>query len=136
MATYKVTYERDEGGWWIAELHGVRGVNSDGRTIASARRRVREALALAIGDEAAALARLVDDVRLPIAVKKAVKGAVAARARADELYAEAQEATVVLAKELTRQYGLSVRDAAELLGVSHQRIQQLKRVAPGVGSRG
>lgn len=126
MATYKVTYERDEGGWWIAELHGVPGVNSDGRTIASARRRVREALALAIGGAAAARARFVDDVTLPAALKKAVKGAAATRARAEELHAEAQQVTASLAKELTRQYGLSVRDAAELLGVSHQRIQQLK----------
>lgn len=126
MPTYKVTYERDEGGWWIAELHGVPGVNSDGRTIASARRRVREALALAIGEAAAARARFVDDVRLPAAVTKAVKSAAATRARAEELQAEAQQVTASLAKELTRQYGLSVRDAAELLGVSHQRIQQLK----------
>lgn len=126
MARYKVTYERDEGGWWIAELHGVPGVNSDGRTVASARRRVREALALAVGDVAAAQAELVDDVKLPPAVKKAVKEAATIRARADELHAEAREATVSLAKELTRRYGLSVRDAARLLGVSHQRVQQVK----------
>jgi predicted RNase H-like HicB family nuclease len=126
MATYRVTYERDEGGWWIAELHGVRGVNSDGRTIAGARRRVREALALAIGDAEAARAVLVDDVRLPAAVRRAVKGAASARAKADQLHAAAQEATVALARELTRRHGLSVRDAAQLLGVSHQRIQQLK----------
>jgi predicted RNase H-like HicB family nuclease len=126
MATYRVTYERDEGGWWIAELHGVRGVNSDGRTIAGARRRVREALALAIGDAEAARAVLVDDVRLPAALRRAVKGAAAARAKADELHAAAQEATTALARELTRRHGLSVRDAAQLLGVSHQRIQQLK----------
>lgn len=126
MARYKVTYERDEGGWWIAELHGVPGVNSDGRTVASARRRVREALALAVGDVAAAQAELVDDVKLPPAVKKAVKEAATIRARADQLHAEAREATVSLAKELTRRYGLSVRDAARLLGVSHQRVQQVK----------
>ena len=126
MARYTVTYERDEGGWWIAELRGVAGVNSDGRTIASARRRVREALALAVGDAAAARAELVDDVRLPAKLLRSLKRASAARARADELYADAQKATVLLAKELTHQYGLSVRDAAAMLGVSHQRIQQLK----------
>jgi len=128
MAKYVVTYERDEGGWWIAELHGVLGVNSDGRTVADARRRVREALSLAIGDDAAERAELVDDVKLPATLKRAVRRAVATRTKADKLQAAAQEATRTLVKELTRRYGLSVRDAAELLGVSHQRVQQLKGV--------
>jgi predicted RNase H-like HicB family nuclease len=126
MARYLVTYERDEGGWWIAELHGVPGVNSDGRTVADARRRVREALSLAIGDAAADRAELVDDVKLPATLKRAVRRAVATRTKADKLQATAQEATRTLVKELTRRYGLSVRDAADLLGVSHQRVQQLK----------
>ena len=33
--------------------------------------------------------------------------------------------TAAAASVLTRKLGMSVRDAAELLGVSHQRIQQL-----------
>lgn len=60
---YTVTYERDEAGWWIARVQGVAGVNSDGRTVDDARRRVREALSLAIGDEAAEAAELVEEVR-------------------------------------------------------------------------
>lgn len=64
MANYVVTYERDEDGWWIAHVRGVAGVNSDGKTVAEARRRVREALSLAIGDTEAAAAELVDEVRL------------------------------------------------------------------------
>jgi predicted RNase H-like HicB family nuclease len=126
MAKYVVTYERDEGGWWIAELRGVPGVNSDGRTVADARRRVREALSLVVGEAAAERANLVDDVKLPADVKRAVRRAVATRTRADKLQAAAQDATRALVKELTRRYGLSVRDAADLLGVSHQRVQQIK----------
>jgi predicted RNase H-like HicB family nuclease len=126
MAKYVVTYERDEGGWWIAELHGVPGVNSDGRTVAGARRRVREALSLAIGGQAAELAELVDEVKLPAEVMQAVRNTVATRARADKLQVAAREATHTLVKELTRRYGLSARDAADLLGISHQRVQQLK----------
>ena len=68
----------------------------------------------------------MDDVKLPAKLLRSLKRATAARERADELYADAQKATVLLAKELTHQYGLSVRDAAAMLGVSHQRIQQLK----------
>jgi len=46
------------------------------------------------------------------------------RERAHELEREAQEATRALAVEL-RNAGVSGRDAAEFLGVSHQRIHQL-----------
>ena len=92
MAKYTVTYERDEAGWWIAEVQGVAGVNSDGRTVADARRRVREALALAVGDAAAEAAALVDDVSLPGEARKVVARATAARSKLDAVQAEAQEA--------------------------------------------
>jgi predicted RNase H-like HicB family nuclease len=125
MAKYVVTYERDEGGWWIAEVKGVAGVNSDGRSVADARRRVREALSLAIGDAAAERAEFVDDIKLPADVRRVVKQATAARARLDDVQSKAVAATAAAASVLTRKFGLSVRDAAEMLGVSHQRIQQL-----------
>jgi predicted RNase H-like HicB family nuclease len=125
MAKYVVTYERDEGGWWIAELQGVAGVNSDGRSVADARRRVREALALAVGDAAAERAELVDKVKLPAAVRRVVDHATSARAQLEQIQDETMKTTAEAAKVLTRKVGLSVRDAADLLGVSHQRIQQL-----------
>jgi predicted RNase H-like HicB family nuclease len=130
MKRYTVTYERDETGWWIAEVQGVQGVNSDGRTVADARRRVREALSLAIGDEAAETAELVDDVKLPPDVRKAVSRARAARSRLESLQDEAQKTTASAARELRRRLGLSVRDVADLLGISHQRVQQLARGKP------
>lgn len=127
MKRYTVTYERDETGWWIAEVQSVQGVNSDGRTVADARRRVREALSLAIGDEAAETAELVDNVKLPPDVRKAVSRARAARSRLESLQDEAQKTTASAARELRRRLGLSVRDVADLLGISHQRVQQLAR---------
>jgi predicted RNase H-like HicB family nuclease len=129
MAKYAVTYERDEAGWWIAEVHGVAGVNSDGRTVADARRRVREALALAVGDLAAEAAEFVDDVKLPGEARKAVARATAARSKLDAVQAEAQESTATAVRALRKRLGLSIRDIAELLGISHQRVQQLARAA-------
>ncbi len=132
MARYVVSYERDENGWWIAELDGVPGVNSDGRSVADARRRVREALALAIGDTAAERAELVDQVKLPAGVRRTVELAAEARAQLERVQAAALRTTAAAARMLTRKAGLSVRDAAELLGVSHQRVQQLSRGAAEV----
>ena len=127
MARYVVTYERDEAGWWIAEVRGVAGVNSDGRTVADARRRVREALALAVGDAAAEAAELADEVKLPAAARKVIARATAARSKLDAVQAEAQESTATAVRELRKRLGLSVRDIADLLGISHQRVQQLAR---------
>ena len=129
MAKYTVTYERDEAGWWIAEVQGIAGVNSDGRTVADARRLVREALALAVGDAAARAADFVDDVKLPGEARKVVARAAAARSKLDAVQAEAQESTATAVRELRKRLGLSIRDIAELLGISHQRVQQLARAA-------
>jgi predicted RNase H-like HicB family nuclease len=126
-AKYVVTYDRDEAGWWIAEVQGVAGVNSDGRTVADARRRVREALSLAIGDAAAKAAALVDEVKLPGETRKAVARATAARSKLEAIQAEAQESTATAVRELRKRLGLSIRDIADLLGISHQRVQQLAR---------
>ena len=127
MSKYVVSYERDESGWWIAEVRGVAGVNSDGRTVADARYRVREALALAIGVHAAEAADLVDDVKLPSEARKVVARATAARAKLEAIQDEAQESTATAVRELRKRLGLSMRDIADLLGISHQRVQQLSR---------
>ena len=65
MSTYSVVYERDEGHGWIARVVGVQGVHSNGRTIEEARRRVREALSLAVDD--ADDAQFIEDVKIPAA---------------------------------------------------------------------
>ncbi len=127
MATYRVSYSRDEAGWWIAELRGdVKGVHSNGRTIGDARRRVREALAAALDDDRAAEAAEFDEhIALPMGAQRTLALATAARKRAEAETREAQERTVAAVRELTKRAGLSVRDVADLLGLSHQRVQQL-----------
>ncbi len=46
--SYRVTYERDESGWWVASVAGVAGCHTQGRSIQQARRRIQEALELAL----------------------------------------------------------------------------------------
>ena len=43
---YTVRYERDKLGWWVAQVREAPAAITQGRTIAEARRRIREALAL------------------------------------------------------------------------------------------
>ncbi len=124
MKRYTVTYERDEDGWWVASVQRMPGVHTQGRTIGDARHRIREALALEIGDRAAETAELKDDVRLPAEVQKKVLAAVAARERAETEKAKAQE-SIAEAVRVLKKLRLSMRDAGDLIGLSHQRVQQL-----------
>ena len=123
---YTVQFDKDaDSGWWVVTVPEIPGCLTQGRSLAEGRRRIREALALFIDEKIAATVDLVDDVRLPRSTGAVVKQAASVRAQLDELQAEAIKATSAAAKLLVRKSGLSVRDAADLLGVSHQRIQQL-----------
>lgn len=123
MTTYSVVYARDEGGWWIARVLHVPGVQSNGRTIEEARRRVREALSLAVDD--ADDAEFSEDIRIPAALRRLVSSQKAARERAATEQARAMELEREAAQRLTADLRLSRRDIGELLGLSHQSVQKL-----------
>lgn len=123
MSTYTVRYERDDTDWWVATVKEVRGCHTQGRTIDQARRRIREALSLFVDD--AEEAELVDDVALPAGVRTLLNRVRATRKRAEEEAAKLQDSTAEAAQVLTKNVGVSVRDAGELLGLSHQRVHQL-----------
>ena len=128
MATGKrfvVDYERDEEGWWVASIPSVKGCHTQGRTLAQARARIREALEVCFEDASVVKnAELVDAPHLPAQVSRAVRSALSARAKEEKMRSQAQGALREAVRKLTVA-GLSVRDAAELLGISHQRVHQL-----------
>lgn len=121
---YRVRYTRDESGWWQASIPDIRGCHTQGRTIEEARRRIREALALFI--ENANDVRLKDDVQMPKRIADVVKRYRTARQRADR---EQQHASATARRAVKALAGgrlhLSRRDAAAVLGISAQRVQQL-----------
>ena len=119
---YTVTYERDEGGLWVARVKGIAGCHTQGRTIAQARDRIREALALF--DERADKAQLDDDVRLPGDVNRLVSAQRSARSKREAVEARLRDLNVRAARVLTKQVGLSLRDAGELLGASQESVRQ------------
>lgn len=120
--TYTVTYERDQKGLWVARVKGIAGCHTQGRTIAQARDRIREALALF--DDHAGKAQLEDDVRLPDNVNRLVGAQRSARSKQEAVNAELRELNVKVARALTKQVGLSLRDAGELLGASAESVRQ------------
>lgn len=124
MKTYHVGYDRDESGWWVASVREVRGCHTQGRTVDEARRRIREAMDLFVDD--ARSAKLVDDVKLPVTAAKAIRAYTTLRKRADR---EDRRALLAARRAVRLLRGgklrMSARDAARLLGVSHQRVHQL-----------
>ncbi|HET8541881.1 MAG TPA: type II toxin-antitoxin system HicB family antitoxin [Anaeromyxobacter sp.] len=124
--SYTVRYERDETGWWVAQVKEAPAAITQGRTIAEARRRIREALALALDDDAAAKrAKLIDDVKLPADARRALDEAREARARLATESKKAQKSTAKAVRTLLESMHLSVRDAGDLIGISPQRVHQL-----------
>jgi predicted RNase H-like HicB family nuclease len=120
--TYVVVYERDEAEVsWNVRVAGIDGCQTYGRSLRAAKGRMREALALWLGCDSSTLD--LED-RLPARLASVAKRANRARREAERAAARAQQEVAGAARELT-ELGLSRRDAAELLGLSHQRVQQL-----------
>ena len=124
MKAYHVAYERDASGRWVASVREVRGCHTQGRTVDEARRRIREAMELFVAD--ARSAKLVDDVKLPVTAINAIRAYATLRKRADQ---EDRRAALAARRAVRLLRGgrlkMSARDAARLLGVSHQRVHQL-----------
>jgi predicted RNase H-like HicB family nuclease len=122
---YRAVYEREPDGRWTVEVPLVPGCHTYGRTIEQARERIREALDLFVGD--ADTAEIVDDVRLPAGLMTEVNRAKRLREKVNR---DQQSMTAAQAKAVVamRKIRLGHRDAGRLLGLSHQRVQQLEKL--------
>jgi predicted DNA-binding protein (UPF0251 family) len=112
---------------WIVELEELPEVHTYGKTLGKAREYIIDALALWL-DVSVDVARSRISFRtpeLPPEVSGAVERAVAERRIAESVSRAAAEVMVEASVALVDQAHLSMRDAAEILGISHQRVQQL-----------
>jgi hypothetical protein len=126
---YQVHYERSEG-HWTAVIDASQGVScvTYGRSLSITRRRMQVVLKLALNDDVAfANAELKDNIILPMPMRKVVSKYAKARTRADRAnkIVEAASSEIYYAARTLAEQGLSRRDTAEVLGLSHQRVQQL-----------
>ncbi len=123
MPKLHAVYEKDEAGYWVATVTDIRGCHTQGRSIDEARRRVREAVSLFRDD--ADTVEIADDVRLPASAKSLIVKYHEERQRAAVAEKRARITARQAAGKLTRGLHFSARDAAFVLGLSHQRVHQL-----------
>ena len=122
---YRATVER-EPGWWIISIPEL--------DLVTQARRVRDIRHMATDLVAAWLDKDLNDVRVEIEDFTPTAVVVAQMAQAKELLAHAtreQEEAGRLASDAVRilveDLGLTLREAADMLGISHQRVAQLHR---------
>ena len=126
VRTYKVGFERDPSGWWVASVRGLRGCHTQGRTVDEARRRIVEAMELFVDD--ARTAKIVDNVKLPTVAAQAIRAYATLRKKAEREDQRAAQAARHAVRVLRGgRLKMSARDAARLLGLSHQRVHQLSQ---------
>jgi arginine/ornithine N-succinyltransferase beta subunit len=116
---YTVRYRRTAA-WWEAKVEGA-GLETAGRSLAQARKHARMMLEL----EGHQGAELVDEVRLPPAMQRALDRVKAARAAAARASAAERAATTTALRLLLGRGRLSVRDAAELLALGRSQVCEL-----------
>ena len=122
-----VRFERESDGGWTAQAKGEPGAISQRRSLSEAQRRMREALAALWNDDARAVrVELVENVALPAPSRRALKRVLQARKRLEDDQRVVNETTREAAAKLVGEIGLSVRDAGDLLKLSHQRVQQVR----------
>ncbi len=121
---FKVIVRRDpeDRRFWLVNVVGEPGAHTSGRSLAEAKRNAIEAVALWFGLEPDQF-EIDWDLRLG-GIAGPVKEAKAAIAHAEEDRSRRDQAVRTLTKA-----GVSYRDVAELLGLSHQRVAQIAKAS-------
>jgi predicted RNase H-like HicB family nuclease len=138
VKTYRITIEADDNGWWTVSADDVRGAHSHGQTLARARENIREAIALMedLPEGAEATMTLEERIILPSDVEAVVGQAQRLRAEAERIEQQLRDVTNDALDQFDRCLpGLGIRDKADLLGLSYQRIAQLRPGLPRGGRR-
>lgn len=112
------------GAWWAIDVPEIRGVFTQAKRLEHVEGMAREAIALML-DVAPESFDVVLDVELIDRLAAAVEDAKAQRREAEERMRSASEAMRQVADELKAE-GLPDRDVGRVLGVSYQRVAQLR----------
>ena len=119
--SYNAHYIVDDNGAWFVNVADIPGAHSHGRTIAAARKNIREAIALVLdldNDDSFDLTETFD-----IPNREQLDTVLALRNRAQTVASDADQAT----RDYISRSTLSVRDLSELVGLSFQRVHQIRQ---------
>jgi predicted RNase H-like HicB family nuclease len=119
---YRAVAERD-GAWWAIRVPELRGVYSQARRLADVEAMARDAIALMLDVEPNSFDVSVESV-LDSDAAELVEQALAGRLEAERA-ARRASAQLRVAVDRLAASGLTVRDIAHILGLSHQRIAQV-----------
>ncbi|MGH9046284.1 MAG: type II toxin-antitoxin system HicB family antitoxin [Acidimicrobiales bacterium] len=124
---YHATFTLDPSGQWLVELDELSQVHTFGRTLGKAREYLLDALALWLNEPVATVKDRVifRPPALPEEIERTVEMALAEREIAEAATRVAAELTQQASIQLVTDARMSMRDAADILGLSHQRVQQL-----------
>jgi predicted RNase H-like HicB family nuclease len=122
--SYNAHYIVDDNGAWFVKVADIPGGHSHGRTIAAARKNVREAIALVLDLDDDASFDLTESFDIPN--REQLDTVLALRRRAQTVAFDADQAT----RDYIARSSLSVRDLSELVGLSFQRVHQIRRSEP------
>lgn len=111
-------------GLWVIEVDALDLVGQS-RTLAAAEKEARDLIALWLDVPAESIAVTVDYTAIDPEASRLVAQARSKQAAADDLVRDAAQARRQAARRLVRDEGLSLRDAAAVLGVTFARVQQL-----------
>jgi len=121
---FKVAVRRDpdDGTAWLVNVVGTSGAHTFGRSLAEAKRHGIEVVALWFEIEP-------DDFEIDWDVKLGTLAAPVRRARHAMAHAEVDRHRRDDAVRALTEQGVSYRDIAELLGISHQRVAQIAQAS-------
>jgi predicted RNase H-like HicB family nuclease len=115
-----VVFERDETGAWVAWMPSVPGCHTYGWSISQTSSRLPDALALWRADSTT----MEPEFRVAPDMHDAIVAARRSARRAEAAFERANTALAAAVSALARGR-FSRRDTATLLGISHQRVQQI-----------
>lgn len=122
---YTARFERDEDNYWsvTVQVAAKRVAISDGQTLPTARRRIRQAVALLLDVDESAF-DLVEEFALPSDALQALTNYKSIREESLKVQRALESARLKAAKALTER-GVSLRDAGDMLDLTGQRVQQV-----------
>jgi predicted RNase H-like HicB family nuclease len=125
--THRVRIWRDpeDARWWLARLLDE-GPVTQGRTLAEAREMARDMIALWTRTDEDSF-DLAFELDLPGDLVQRIRELTQLRRDLAVQESKARGDLRALAARLVREHGLSMRDAADVLEISHQRVAQLVR---------